>query len=286
MFKKIIFLTIFFVNFCVYAQKNVNFLPEGLHFKPLIANVYEPRIGVLYFPDDRSLKVDIGNSIDIIEYNNLLPDTKISLGIDFMAYGLASSYEGKRLQIDALDGFFGGNATASVKVNKTLDYKFRFRIIHNSAHLVDGSYNSDKGTWKNNYLPVPYARDFMELTFVKEKNFSKGDYRLYCSPSYSVLIRPEILKRWSFNSGIELYFNNILGEILEKESNMYLAYHFSLIGTPIYNGNNTIIAGVKLGDVYTKGINFYFSYHMGMHYFSEYFSKRLNKFGIGFNVEF
>ncbi len=282
----IAFILFFFCELKIYGQQNIDFLPEGLNFKPLIANVYEPRLGVLYFPDDRSLKVDIGNSIDIIAYNNLIPNTKVSLGIDFLAYGLASSYEGKRLQIDALDGFFGGNATVSYKLSNDVNYKFRFRIIHNSAHLVDGSYSNDRGVWKNNYLPVPYARDFLEITSVREKSFNGGNYRAYFSPSYSVLIRPDLLKRWSFNAGTEIYFNELLGNILEKETNTYFAYHFSLIGVPEYQGNHTFIVGMKFGSVYSKGVNFYLSYHLGMHYFSEYFSKRIDKFGIGFNVEF
>ncbi len=286
MFKRFILFFLLFGIIEVSAQENIEFLPTGLHFKPLIANVYEPRLGVLYFPDDRSLKVDIGNSIDIIAYHNLIRYTKVSLGIDFMAYGLASSYEGKRLQIDALDGFFGGNATISFSVDELSKYKLRFRIIHNSAHLVDGSYSNNNGTWKNNYLPVPYARDFMEATITKESKFNSGDYRIYISPSYSVLVRPEILKRWSFNFGTEMYLNNFVGNILDKSTSIYMAYHFSLIGTPIYRGNSTFIAGLKLGEVYSKGVNLYMSYHTGMHYFSEYFSKRIAKFGIGFNVDF
>jgi len=94
------------------------------------------------------------------------------------------------------------------------------------------------------------------------------------------------LKRWSFNAGGELYLNNLIGKVFEKSTNVFLAYHFSLIGTPAYKGNNTIIAGIKLGEVYSKGVNFYLSYHTGMHYFSEYFTKRIDKFGIGFNVDF
>ncbi len=286
MIKKIVFILFVFISYVNNAQIKYEFLPSGLHFKPLASNVYEPRLGVLYFPDDRSLKVDIGNSIDIIKFEDLLVNTKLTFGIDFMAYGLASSYQGKRLQIDALDGFFGGNGTLSYNVDTKKTYKFRFRIIHNSAHLVDGSYNSSTGTWKNNYLPVPYAKDFAELTSVRESKISGGNYRLYFGVSYSMLIRPDLLKRWAFNSGFELYLNDILGKVLNKDAIIYLAYHYSLIGIPKYMGNNTLSTGVKLGEVYNKGVNFYMSYHLGMNYFSEYFTYRINKFGIGFNVEF
>jgi len=255
-------------------EEGIDFLPVGLNFLPLKGNMYEPRLGVVYFPDDRSLKVDIGNSIDIILLNDLIKDCKVSVGIDFMAYGLASSYQGKRLQIDALDGFFGGNATFAFKLNNYEDFKIRFRIIHNSAHLVDGSYNLSDNSWKNDYLPVPYARDFIEPTFAYEKKFSSNAYRVYLSPSYSLLIRPEELKRWSFNTGGELYFGDLTGKVFGKQTNLFFAYHFSLIGSPVYSGNNHILAGLKMGDYFGKGVNFFLSYYTGTHYFSEYYVKK------------
>lgn len=268
------------------AQKSeVDFLPAGLHFLPLKANVYEAKLGLIYFPDDRSLKVDIGNSVDLVGIQNLIGDIKVTLGIDFMAYGLASSYQGKRLQIDALDGFFGGNATFSHKVNNTDDMKLRLRIIHNSAHLVDGSYNND-GTWKNNYLPVPYARDFIEPTFAYEINKESYFTRFYVSPSYSMLVRPAILKRWSFNTGFELALNSLIGKTAQKSNNLYFAYQFSLIGVPAYAGNNNFMFGIKMGEYYNKGINLFLSYYTGMHYFSEYYVKKIDKFGIGFYIDF
>ena len=203
-----------------------------------------------------------------------------------MAFGLASSYQGKRLQIDALDGFFGGNATMSYKLNPDEFFKVRFRIIHNSAHLVDGSYDLNTNTWKNNYSPVPYARDFLEPTFAYESGINSGYFRVYFSPSYSVLIRPIELKRWSFNTGVEFYLDKLIGKTFSKSNNIFCAYQFSLIGVPEYTGNNNILLGLKMGDYDSKGINVYLSYYTGIHYFSEYYVRKLQKFGIGFFIDF
>ncbi len=286
--KKILYLfLLFIIAQNIKAQEiKIDFLPTGLNFLPLRANIYEPRLGVLYFPSDRSLKVDIGNSSDVIAVDNLIKDVRISMGIDFMAFGLASSYQGKRLQIDALDGFFGGNASISYKINSDEFFKVRFRIIHNSAHLVDGSYDLNTNKWKNNYSPVPYARDFIEPTFAYENKTDFSLYRVYFSPSYSVLVRPSELKRWSFNTGIEFSLDKLIGKSLSKSNNIFCAYQFSLIGVPEYTGNNNILLGLKMGEYYNKGINIYLSYYTGIHYFSEYYVKKLQKFGIGFFIDF
>ena len=52
------------------AQENkikFEFLPAGLNFVPLKANIQEAKIGVLFFPDNKNLKVDMGNNSDLIK---------------------------------------------------------------------------------------------------------------------------------------------------------------------------------------------------------------------------
>lgn len=87
------------------------FLPPGLNFAPLKANMQEAKIGVLYFPDNSNLKVDIGNNADLVKINFPRNEISIASGIEFMGYALSTNYKEFRLQIDALDGFFGGNVT-------------------------------------------------------------------------------------------------------------------------------------------------------------------------------
>lgn len=66
-------------------------------------------MGINFFPSDSHMKVDIGNSTDVLGL--AITDLYISVGAEFMAYAYVTSYKGYRLQIDAVDGFFGGNAT-------------------------------------------------------------------------------------------------------------------------------------------------------------------------------
>ena len=266
-------------------ETTYEFLPAGTHFMPLKANFQEARIGILYYPDNANLKVDIGNTIDLIAINFSHPNSKLTFGIDFMAYALSTSFHGNRLQIDAIDGFFGGNASYSKSFKKSRLLS-RFRIFHNSAHFVDGHYDTELGQWKKNQEPIPFTRDLGELTIGYESFLNFGTLKYYGSISYSTLVRPSQLKKYALNGGFELAFENIFGEIFSKKSNLFVAYHFSLNGLPKYSGSNHITGGIKFGSWNDKGISLYLSYFSGNNMFSEYFYNKISKFGIGFLVDF
>lgn len=267
------------------AMMEFEFLPPGLHFAPLKANMREPRVGVLYFPSNANLKVDIGNSIDLLKFKFPDIESRLTFGIDFMAYAQATSYSGNRLQIGALDGFFGGNASFSKDLtdNKLIS---RFRIIHNSAHLADGKYDLEKDQWIDGKYPIPFTKDFGELTIGYITKPGKLIFRTYGSLSYSTLIRPPSLKKWAFNGGFEVATDKLINTLFDKSVYTYTAYHIDLMGLPEYAGNNHLMFGIKFGDWEGKGVSLYLSYYAGNHFFSEYYYKRIEKFGIGFFVDF
>ncbi len=285
---KIIFVVsiIIFCNINIYSQNKVvfNFLPETYNFLPLRANFEEGRIGLLYFTDNGNLKVDLGGTTDIFEFNIPESQIKISVGLEFMAYALATSFKERRLQIDATDGFFGGHISYSKKI-KNGRILGRFRIIHNSAHLVDGHYDLSTGMWIDNFEPIPFTRDFGEFTIAKEKYINKFLVKLYWGLAYSAFIRPDIIKRYSFAAGFELSSDKIFGKTFNSNTNLFLAYQFGLRGIPSYVGNNYLMLGFKFGDWFKKGVLMYISYYSGRNMFSEYFLRTIKKFGLGFYVD-
>lgn len=281
------FTLIFLLLICsshLMGQDGFVLFPEGINFLPLRANIEEPRLGVMYFPDNANLKVDIGNSSDLIGYKWDSGASFFTMGIDFMAYGLASSFAGNRLQIDALDGFFGGNASFTRNYGD-YDFQIRARIIHNSAHLVDGSYNLSADEWRNKRYPVAYTRDFGEVTTAFRKFSDSYDYRIYGSVSYSTLVRPGQIKKYAFNTGAEFNFDTG-PKVGGKQLKIISAYHMSLEGTPEYQAVHHIMAGVKFGGSYNKGVVFYISYFAGKNMFSEYFEENIKKLTAGFFVDF
>jgi len=270
-----------------FSQSNYHFifLPGGLNFIPLKANNQEARLGVLYYTSTTNLKVDIGNTVDLISVATNDSQTRFAAGIEFMTYAFSKSYAGKRLQISAVDGFFGGNISFSKQFDKN-SLLARFRIIHNSAHLVDGSYDADNDAWIDGKKPVPFTKDFGEITIAHKVHFDNAMVKYYGGMSYATLVRPEELKRYNFHAGFEATVPNIFGKVLNNDASLFLAEHFFLDGTAKYTGSNQLIAGMKFGSWDKKGIVIYAAYYSGRDIFSSYYDRRISKFGIGFSVDF
>ncbi len=288
MMRRLLIYIFVFSSLVVYAQQDnfkFTFIPPGLHILPFKANMQESRIGVLYFTNNSNLKVDIGNSIDLLGFFWQKEKVRLTFGIEFSAYALSTSFKGKRLQIDALDGFFGGNASFSKIIGRNL-LQLRLRIIHNSAHMVDGHYDLSKGEWIDNTTPIPFTRDFGEVTLAHILNFSDYVLKYYAAAAYSTLIRPDFLKKYSFFTGFELSSDKITGNVFAKPTNLFLAYQIDIRGLPAYTGSNNLMAGIKFGSWFEKGIVLYFNYYRGNNYFSEYYYRKVEKFGIGFFIDF
>jgi hypothetical protein len=280
----IIFVLIFMCGISHAQETGFEFLPDSINFVPLKANHQEAKVGVLYFPDNGHLKVDVGNSVDLFKYS-FADLSKLTLGIEFMAYAYSTNYKEKRLQIDALDGFFGGNLSFSHKYSSSR-LLGRFRIIHNSAHMVDGHYDIEEGRWQNGDIPIAFTQDFGELLVAHELISSWGRFKYYGSITYATLVRPVELEKWSGFIGFELNFNTIFGNTFGKETNIFIANHTRYAGLPDYNISLNNMLGLKFGDWLSKGIVFYLSYYYGNNVFNEYFIERVSQFGIGFFIDF
>lgn len=267
------------------STSEISFFPVNFNFNPIIADHKEAKLGVLYYTANANLKVDVGFAADVLQINFPSAEIKLAVGIEFLAYALSTSYESKRLQIDAVDGLFGGyvSVVKSISENKIMA---RLKIIHNSAHLVDGHYDNVTKTWLNNYEPIPFTRDYGELTIANETLFNSSRIRYYGGVTYATLIRPDDQKRWNFHLGIESSFENLLGKIFGENENIFFAHHFYLNGTDEYEGNNNTMGGIKIGDWYGRGISLYASYFRGLDIFNAYYKFKREKFGVGFKFDF
>ncbi len=258
--------------------------PKGQNFMPLKASHQEARMGILYYPSNGYLKVDIGNSSDLFAISFQKND-KLTLAIDFMAYALSTNYAGKRLQIAVLDGFFGGHTAYRLSYNKR-NILMRFRIIHNSAHFVDGLWDVATDDWIGEDRPIPFTQDFGELTIADEHFLNFGNLKYYGSIAYATMVRPGELEKWFFNAGLEVNSDEIFGKVLQKPVNLFFASHNVFAGKPNYRLSTNNILGIKFGEWNGKGLQLFFSYYYGNHKFSEYYFKRVSQFGIGFTIDF
>ncbi|MFO7448359.1 MAG: hypothetical protein R6W90_18510 [Ignavibacteriaceae bacterium] len=284
----LLFIVTFFYTINISPQhapvSGFEFLPPGLNFMPLKANNQEAKIGVLYHTATTNLKVDIGNNIDLFGYNFPQSSARLTAGIEFLAYALSTSYKGNRLQIDAVDGFFGGNLSYSQISGDGDKVLVRLRIIHNSAHFVDGHYDAATKQWIDNLEPNPYTEDFGELTAGHQLNFNKTIFKYFGGFSYSTLIRPSDLNRYNFHAGFELAYP--FGKLAGKDENIFLANYINTDGIGEYIINQQTMLGVKFGNWEEKGILLYLSYYTGGDIFGSYYKRKISKFAVGFSVDF
>lgn len=282
--KKNLPIFLFLLFNCSFPQQSeFEFFPSGLNFVPLKANFYEARMGIIYIPANNNMKLDVGANVDLVSLW-ISDSERLTAGAEFFAYALSRSYKEFRLQIDAIDGLFGGNISY-LKINNDDKLTGRFRIIHNSAHLVDGHWDFHNDRWIDDYEPVPYSRDFAELTLAYNYNLGFASIRNYTAFHYAFLVRPSGLKRFNFYGGAEAGFNYISGSLWGEEYLFFIAYNFLLSGSEKFIGSNNYMLGIKFGKWEGKGLQVFISHYNGLDIFHAYYDRRLNFTGIGFSID-
>ena len=267
------------------AARTLEFLPGSPLFPPLAANPQEPRVGVRKDIGSSRLKLDIGSTLDFLQYT--LDDSgraRIRMGAEFFTYALTTSAEGLRLQVDAVDGFFGGHVLFRLD-DGSHAYVVRLRLMHLSAHLVDGHYDTHAGIWKDNRLPLPFTRDFGELLGAATLPVWGMPLTLYSGFSYATLVRPENLRRLTSLHGFDIHTPGGEHRLLGKAYELYAAFNLTLTGIPAYGGTNVLEGGIKFGQWNGAGIKLYVNYVSGLQVFSQYYNERRSMWGIGFAFE-
>lgn len=151
---KIVILLIMLSHTLIYAN-------EGLHFKPLLANPIEPRVGSMFQFDDDKLRLDIGTSIELAPLKKS-EDLNMFLAVDVMTYTRLRDQGRFKFPVETTDYFFGLNISGDA--NFILDsLQYRVRLAHISAHVIDG-YAKDSIL---SITPFVYSREFVELVFAK-----------------------------------------------------------------------------------------------------------------------
>jgi hypothetical protein len=266
-------------------EAHLIFLPGRLAVPPLVASYQEPRVGLRKEIGSSKMKVDIGAAVDMLEVRPWPDSTRrFRVGIDFFTYALSTSSEGLRLQIDAVDGFFGGHVAYLGTFENRSELVVRLRILHLSAHFLDGHFSNATQTWKDNRAPIPFTRDFGELLAFYRFPASAIAAQVYGGFSYATLIRPTNIQRFELHGGFELHATT--GDVFNRPCNLYLANHFTLRRIPAAIGTSNLEGGVKFGAWTGTGLKIYVSYYNGLDPFSQYYDIRRENFGLGFAFDF
>lgn len=245
--------------------------PGGLGVAPLRANHEEARMGFQQEIGKPRLHVQIGNSVDIAAW--AWGEDTLRIGADFFAYALATTFGDYRFKIDAADGFFG----LHLSYRWDPRWSARFRVLHYSAHLVDGQFNSDRKVWRTDRLPFPFSRNFGEWT-VTYRPSALSLHRVYAGLGLSAFNRPRSIRATTGHCGIEL--------AVGSDPHWYCAYHGSLLGIPAYAMSNSIEAGLKLGKWEGSGVRIYIAYYGGLDWYGQYYNERRSFLGGGLMLDY
>ncbi len=174
--KKFIVSILCMFNFLVSQEKGFSFYSGPLLFKPLIANTFEPRVGLIRNISTNRLRLDIGNSVDLVQYRYENQKQLLTIGSDFFTYTMLVGERDFHFPVIAVDYLFGFNAN----FKDTLEcgvLSSRVRLSHISAHFVDGHFDNTAAAWKDGRNPRVYSREFFDLTVAFEPSDEFADTR-------------------------------------------------------------------------------------------------------------
>jgi hypothetical protein len=183
--------------------------------------------------------------------------------------------------VDAVDGFFGGHIVYALP-GEDGHLSLRLRLLHISGHLIDGHWDHVTMQWKDNKQPIPYTRDFGELTGLYTWPGRSVALGAYSGFSYATLVRPDNISRYGTLHGLELHSTGLLGPAGGRPLSVYIADNLALSGIPVFYGTNNLEFGVKFGEWDGTGIRLYGSYYHGLEAFSQYYYVRTDQWGLGF----
>lgn len=262
------------LNISIFSQSSVKWFPSNLNIQPFKANFIEPRTGFAQFLGERKIRLDIGTSADIVHFNK--NDRVFSIGMDFATYTRLREEKQFHFPVDAVDYLFGLNAGYKI-TKQCVQYGFRFRLSHISAHFADGHFDNGSNGWRNGRVPRVYSREFFELFPFYEIN----KFRTYIGLTYLFHVDPKYIGKGIFQVGFDYHLKPICGTMFTP----FVGYDFKLMDIRKYSGSNIITAGLKFGNYNSGGLSIVFSYLSGKSVHGEYFDQNENYATIGINYD-
>ncbi len=239
-------------------------------FKAPLAAVFEESVGAFYQMPAEKLRLDIGNSFDLVTTS--INNNKLSVGADFFTYTRLRTAGNFKFPVETSDYYFGLN-TAYFDTVASVPVDYRLRVAHISSHLVDGL--ADSLTFKR--LPFVYSREFAD--FLALANF--GNFRVYIGVNFLYSTKPKDFALFHPQIGFDYQY-----EIYDNIS-IKAAYDFKLIGIESkYHGVSNYRAGVNIASSKGVGIFLGFYGYNGKSMHGMFFNERDDYSGFGFNFLF
>lgn len=242
-----------------------------LLFRPLTANIFEPRIGGFYQTSTENLRLDIGTSVDLF-LSELSNDSKFSIGADFFTSTRLRSEGNFKFPVETTDFFFGVNSVYKTKISNIDNYT-RLRISHVSSHLSDGYAVKDKFI----KAPYVYSKEFIEII----NAFNIGSFRPYLGMTYIFSSIPSNVPKIIPQVGFD-YIYPLVGN-MELHGGIDLSYIDGLANEDVRLAAQI---GVLFRTINDAGILISYYYFNGPSIHGLFFRESDYYSGVGFQVYF
>ena len=273
---RIILIILLFIQVKTFAQTSeTKIFPSDLNIQPFTANFLEPKLGFMFEQNKNELRLNIGNSVDILQ-KEISGNITFSIGADLFTYTLLRGEKDFHFPVDAVDYLFGLNAGIKKEFGEN-EIGMRFRLSHISAHFVDGHFDWETNYWRDSLNPKVYSREFIEII----PYYSLNKFRIYGGATYLYHVDPENAGKFIYHLGFDKFFENLFYENLHP----FVAYDLRFQKIEKYRANNTIQAGIKYGKAQGRGISIHFEYFNGKNIHGEYFGLNEEYSAIGINLD-
>jgi hypothetical protein len=265
-------------------SREFTFLPGPLLVPFFSAGEQEPGIGLRKAIGSSQLTLDIGSSLDAVEYAGTVRGPVVRLGLDAFVSARTSSVNSHRLQVDAADGYIGGHLIFANRP-KEPSLNVRMRVFHVSGHLIDGSWDQQTGLWKDGREPIPYTRNYLEITGAVLATRTPVMVTVYSGFSYAFLVRPATLAHAAAVLGFVVHTLDEECSLFSRPLVFYAAEHVSTNGIPDYYVSNTAEAGLKFGSWLRGGFRIYAEYYSGLDRISQNYAAKVTLWSVGLAVD-
>lgn len=261
------------------TETGPRWLRHSLLFTPLRASHLEPRMALTRLVELQRLRLDIGNSVDVVVFPLGGEAGEMAVGADAFTWTSLRQADDFHFPVDAVDYLFGINASWRWAPDGRPVLSARLRFSHISAHLVDGSYDKASSAWRDGQLPRVYSREFLEPIVALQW----GDVlRVYAGGQYLTHVDPPTIGRWVFQAGCEAAAVALWTDALHA----YAAFDYKRSSVGYGVDNFSLQAGVKCGDWRRAGVNLYVAWYDGYSQHGEYYDQHWSYWGPGLSVEF
>jgi len=261
--KSIISIVIFII-FCN------NLFSSELLFKPLVANPLEARVGTIFQVNNDKLRLDIGNSFDLMEVYK--DSSEIRIGGDFMTYTRIRSEGRMVFDVETTDYYFGLNTSFRTTIF-CKEFYGRVRLAHISSHIIDGYYNGETLTVE----PYTYSREFVDIVLAVPID----DIRLYFGGNIIFSTIPDEVNLFEPQLGFD--YNRPIYD----NFNLVLGVDYKLLGqNDEYNETVSIEAGIFYKTQGKMGLMLSYNYYNGQSMHGMFIRERDVYNGIGLKINF